>query len=383
MSFTTRNARLPVIFLLLGLLAAAMYFIEGPQEMNDFEVYYRAGDRFRHGTDLYVAADGHFEFKYLPIAAAFFVPLSLLPMAVVKPLWLVLLVACIGVAFERLWRAFPEVSLLGGAAVGLVLARCFEREFANGQVNGVILLLVTLAFERIARGDDRVAGVLIACSGIIKPHFFALIPYLVIVRRPKAASSALVVLAAGLLAPTLRYGSERLLALHRTMNARLAESTPRLLPDTANASFPGLLAKTLHFGPTAATLISTFVLGGVALYLLRKVRSDRRENVERPWGDLAWLMPLLLLVSPQAWDFTTFIATCSVFLFVSRWRMLPRPLSALGVLACLVLALDGKLVFRGNRALFEAVMHYSPNAWVLLGLLVIAAYVRLAPARSA
>ena len=373
--------RLSVILALLGLLAAAMYFIEGPAEMNDFEVYHRAGDRFRHGQDLYLETDGHFEFKYLPIAAAFFVPISLLPLAIAKPVWLILLVAAIGVSFERLWRAFPGVHVGGAAILGLVLARCFEREFANGQINGILLLLVVVGFERVVRGDDRLAGLLLSLAGLFKPHFFAFIPYLFLMRRYKAASAGLIVLSAGLLAPTLRYGSERLILLHRTMSVRLADSTPRLLPDTANASLPGLLAKLLHVTPPLATL-GGLLLVGFALYApLRRLRADRAIDVERPWDDLAVLMPALLLISPQAWDFTAFMAAASLFLFVAMRASLPKALLVLGVSASVVLAVDMKLLL-GSGPVFLKVMHFSPNAWVLLAFLAIAIYLRLSPRKT-
>lgn len=374
--------RLGVILGMLGVLAAAMYFIEGPSEMNDFEIFHLTGVRFRHGEPLYRGTDGHFEFKYLPIAGALFALVSFVPIAIAKPLWLLVLVVAIGVAFERLWRAFPEVSPVAGGAVFLVLARCFEREFANGQVNGLLLLLVTLGFERISRGDDRWAGVLLSSAGLLKPHLFVFIPYLVLLQRPKAASSALVTLAAGLLTPALRYGSEGLLELHRNMNLRIAASTLRLLPDTANVSLPGVLTKLVHAPPLLATAGALLIVAP-ALYLpWKKARAERAEGIERPWEDLAVLMPALLLLAPQAWDFTVFTAAATLFVFVARRRSLPTVLGVAGVIACVVLALDMKLVF-GRGATFEKVMHLSPNAWVLLVFLAIAIYVRLAPREAA
>ena len=370
-----------MILAALGLLAMATYFIEGPSEMNDLEIYHHAGIRFRHAEPLYPETDGHFEFKYPPVAAVPFVLVSFIPLAIAKPLWLVVLVLAIGVAFEKLWRAFPMVSPLGAGALLLVLARCFEREFANGQVNALLLLLVTLGFERASRGDDRLAGVLLSVAGLFKPHLFVFIPYLILLRRPKAASSALVTLAVGLVAPVFRYGSEGLLELHRSMNLRLAASTTRLLPDTANVSLPGVLTKLLHLSPMFAT-VAAFAIIAVILYgPYRRIRAERAENLERPWEDLAMLMPAVLLLSPQAWEFTVFTAAAALFLFASRFRSLPLAFRVLGTLACVVLALDMKLLF-GRGAAFEKVMHFSPNAWVLFVLMGIAMYVRLTPRRE-
>gem|GEM_PF-6332910 len=62
-----------------GILALVTYLVEGPREMNDFDVFRTAADRFVRGHELYVAQDGHFEFKYFPAAAALFAPLCLVP----------------------------------------------------------------------------------------------------------------------------------------------------------------------------------------------------------------------------------------------------------------------------------------------------------------
>lgn len=367
--------RLALILGVLTLLAAATYFIEGPGEMNDLEIYYKAGIRFRQAENLYPATDGHFEFKYPPIAAVPFVLVSLLPLGAAKVLWLVVLVVALGFAFERLWRAFPAVSPVGAGVILLVLARCFEREFANGQVNALLLLLVTLGFERIAREDDRLGGVLLAAAGLFKPHLFAFVPYLLLLRRTKAASAALVVFSVGLLAPVVRYGSEGLLDLYRNMNLRLTASTARLLPDTANASLPGLLTKLTHGSPRVVTVIAFVVVGAVLWGPYRRVKTDRDAGTFRVFDDLAILMPAVLLLSPQAWDFTAFTAAAAVFAFVSMRRELPKTLVLLGAFSCIVLAVDMKLLL-GRGATFERVMHFSPNAWVLLCLFGIAVYIR-------
>jgi len=51
----------------------------------DFLVYYRAAERLLDGQNLYrIMSDGHYIFKYSPVSAVYFVPISLLSVALTK-----------------------------------------------------------------------------------------------------------------------------------------------------------------------------------------------------------------------------------------------------------------------------------------------------------
>ena len=102
----------------LGSAAAVAAFGLGrlPGEMRDFEVYWTAAARALDAQPLYRAADGHFQFKYLPAFAVMAAPVALLPLPAARAAWfvasVVLLVALVWLSL----RALPERRLRAGRA---------------------------------------------------------------------------------------------------------------------------------------------------------------------------------------------------------------------------------------------------------------------------
>jgi hypothetical protein len=129
-----------LVALALAVLALLTYVAEGPGEMNDLEVFHRAGARFIRAEALYRADDGHFEFKYLPASAALFAPLSLLPLGIAKLFWLFLCWLSLSLSFVLSARLLADRLPAWGPPVALfVLGRSIEREYANGQANALVL----------------------------------------------------------------------------------------------------------------------------------------------------------------------------------------------------------------------------------------------------
>ena len=66
---------------------------------SDFTVYHRAAGRFIHGENLYQPdVDGHYNYKYSPTAAIYFIPSAIFPDTAAKILhWIVMaVIACLG-----------------------------------------------------------------------------------------------------------------------------------------------------------------------------------------------------------------------------------------------------------------------------------------------
>src|SRR4030043_1427516 len=76
-----------IVLAVIVLLCLAFAF-RAKVEMSDFEVNYKAGKRLRSGETLYRPTDGHWQFKYLPFSAFLYLPLTLLPLAPAKAVWL-------------------------------------------------------------------------------------------------------------------------------------------------------------------------------------------------------------------------------------------------------------------------------------------------------
>lgn len=370
-----------VVFSALVLLAIATYALEGPREMNDLEVFHRAGARFLRGESIYRAADGHFEMKYLPVSAALFVPLSLLPLGMAKVVWLAMSCLSLAVAFALAAELFGgRLPWWGPLAALFVLARSIERELANGQINAILVLLLVAAFVQLARRRDVAAGALIAVVVLLKPPWLVLLPYLLVARRGRAASTLAVVFLLGNALPILRYGGRGTLELHAAMNARLAASTARLLTYPTNVSLPGALAKLTHAtGPVVVLAAALLLAVPGALFAWRLWR--QRAGRDRVAEDLAVVAPLAILLSPQAWDYTVLTILPTLLLAATAYSRAPRPLRAVTWFFALLIALDYLLLF-GRGTTYESVMRWSPNTWSLLWMLGVALALRLATRRD-
>ncbi len=371
-----RRAVVLLVFLALVLLAIATYVLEGPREMNDLEVFHRAGVRFLRGEPLYRAADGHFEMKYLPVSAALFVPLSLLPLGMAKVVWLAVSCLSLSLAFALAAELLHErLPWWGPLAALLVLARSIERELANGQINATLLLLVVAAFVQLERRRDVCAGALIAVAVLLKPPWLVLLPYLLVSRRGRAATTLVALFLLGNAVPTLRYGLGGALELHAAMNARLAASTARLLTYPTNVSLPGALAKLTEARGSVVVLAAALLLVlPCAAFAWRLWRErGRRDRVAE---DLAVVAPLAILLSPQAWDYTVLTILPTLLVAATASGRAPRPLRAATWFFSLVISLDYFVLF-GRGPTYESVMRWSPNTWCLLWMLGVALALRL------
>lgn len=363
----------------LAVLAIVTYAGEGPGEMNDLEVFHRAGARFVRGEALYRVEDGHYELKYLPASAALFAPLSLLPLGTAKVLWLAGCWLSLSLAFALTVRLFGDrLPWWAPLAALLVMSRSIEREYAHGQINAFLMLLVVASFMLLEKRRDLCAGALITVAVLVKPPWLVLLPYLLVTRRWRAAATMSALVLVGNALPALRYGVAGTFRLHADMNARLAASTARLLTHPANISLPGALAKLTGadlsvVGPVAVALL---VLPCVALAW--RIGHDRGRAAE----DLAVVAPLAVLLSPQAWDYTVLTTLPTLLLAITVARRAPWSVHMLTMFLSAVVALDYFVLF-GRGASYAAVMRWSPNTWFLLWMLGVALWVRSAsPALS-
>jgi hypothetical protein len=162
--------------------------------LSDFSVYHKAAGRLVAGENLYQgAADGFYRYKYSPTAAAYFIPLAVLPLNLAKVAYWVLLsgIVCLGFYlssrlakfdFGPLRPAYQNSVILISA---LVMGVNIERELHLGQVNQ-ILLVCYLSFVFFLRAKREALASLILSAGIfLKPFGLIFIPYLIAKRRFK------------------------------------------------------------------------------------------------------------------------------------------------------------------------------------------------------
>ncbi len=167
----------------------------------DFAAFYTAGESVAAGLSPYnnyvtnepplwdgVTRDVHSRFYYPPLTATFFVPLTAIPYAQAKVIWMALSMGCVVLALGMTWRhlrlpARPEHLLFASLLVLLFfpLITLFER----GQIDAFTLLLLAAAIPLLDTGNSRqiFAGFLLATATLLKPYCVVFVPFLLLRRR--------------------------------------------------------------------------------------------------------------------------------------------------------------------------------------------------------
>jgi hypothetical protein len=330
------------IVLLVG-LAIWVFIYRAAPRMPDFEVYWRAAARAAHAEPLYRPDDGHFQFKYLPAFAVLAMPIGLLPLMAAKLIWYATSIGLLVVLLRANARLptvprKPAAWLIGILIV--VLGKFYAHELVLGQVNMLFAVVTTSALLAMRAGREAAAGALVAIAIVIKPYAVLFLPWLMARRQLASAGTAVGGLMVALALPTLRYGVDGNLVLHREWWRTVTETTAPNLSVYDNISLaamyfrwvgPGELSATLAYG-TAAVLL---LLAAIVFLLRRGVTNP--ETLEG-----AFLLTLMPLLSPQGWDYVFLIATPAIVLVANDEDRLPQPLRALTIVA---LAAIGLVIF--------------------------------------
>jgi alpha-1,2-mannosyltransferase len=306
------------LFLALALLFGLLFAFIIRKEMRDFEVNYRAGERLRAGESLYRTSDGHYMFKYFPSSALLYVPFSFLPLSAAKALWYALTVVgsfSLFILSKRLVWDEERAPWHLLAIPPLVLAKFLVVEIKLGQIN--ILVTLVLLWMLRARGEAR-AGALWGLATAMKPYGLIFLPYYLVRQRWTAFAAGLTVLAAAFLLPSVFYGLEGNLELHREWYRTLSESTPRELASADNVSLAAFLAKWSL--PPGIALPLVFGLAVLMLLILRWGKDLPRPAVL----EVATLLVLIPLVSPLGWDYQFLTSVLALTLLARHWFDFPK-----------------------------------------------------------
>ncbi len=326
-----RKAGVAVLTLAAGSALLLFFLLRAERSMADFEVNFTAGKRLLWGETLYRSADGHFQFKYPPFAAAVYLPFSLLPLALAKGLWFLLSTSAVVSIFILAFRLLEPPRVVRIAAP-LLLARYFLRELELGQVNALITaglmgmawLLLAKEPEAVRPANERKAGLLWGLACALKPYALIFLPYFGLKKRLRTLLWGGGVLVAAFSLPAAYYGWRGNLAVHKEWIQSLSRSTPPLLPSQDNVSLMGFMAK--WAGQAGfSTLLYGLSLGFLAVFFLALVARGRlvKRNGRL---EVCLLLLLIPLVSPLGWDYTFLAAAPALVLILRHWS--DYPLSA-------------------------------------------------------
>ncbi len=370
----------PQLLAALLLAAAALAAPRVVREMPDFEVYYRAGTRARHAEALYRAEDGHYQHKYLPVFAVAVAPLTLLPLHTAKVVWFFISVAALAVLVAASLALLPDRRAGPWALAGLTtlaMLKFYLHELNLGQCNSLLALCVVAAIGSLRRGRPARAGGWIATSVVVKPYTLVFLPYLFVTRRWRALAACAAAVVAALAVPALVYGVRGNVTQLGDWIATIAETTAPNLLNQDNVSVWAMYAKWFGIGRLAGFLaIGTIAaLLGVVAAMVRN-----GEGLPRPeYLEVATLMLLVPLLSPQGWDYGLLAATPAVMLFFDRFRDLPRAARIAGGAAVAVMAFSVfDLMGRRAYAAFMAASVITVCALTLVGTLAVIRARRLA-----
>lgn len=314
-----------VLPLIVAALAAALYVTRVSDEMADFAVYRTAAERALDAAPLYRPEDGHYTFKYAPAFALAMAPFAILHPDAAQVAWFAISVGLLmafirwsvsGLPARRLSRRVLTILTV------VFMAKFFAHELTLGQAN---LLLGTLLVGALLAAQidlPRVAGVLVGIAFFVKPYALLLLPWLVFSHGLAAGLAAAGVMTAGLFLPALVYGWTANLGLLTDWFALVTESTAPTLLGADNVSLAAMWAKWIGPGQTASVLAlvtAAAALGFPALAWLR-----RRPVFEPDYLEVAQLMVLMPLISPQGWDYVLLLATPAAVCLLDRWRELGR-----------------------------------------------------------
>jgi len=369
-----------VIVLVAIILLSLVFLLRVKDEMADFEVNYKAGQRIRDGETLYRTADGHWQFKYLPFSAFLYLPLTLLPLPWAKAIWFgVIVLATVMIFFisSKLIDFKDDAFFSPAFFAGLILARYYLRELQLGQINALMTFLLVTMIWLLARSAkpsaESAGGALAGLSTALKPYAIVFFPYLALRKKWPALAAGLTVLGLALFAPALFYGWKGNLTVLGEWRSSLAASTPSLLSSQDNVSLAGFLMKRTQDQTLSLTIYGILLaaLGGLVLFLLLKGSRISRSSVL----DGFLLLILIPLVSPLGWDYT-FLSAAPAVMLICRHYDKYRPFwRGFLILNFLVISLSlYDLMGRGFYAAFMSSSVITLDFLVLLGYL---AYLRI------
>jgi hypothetical protein len=170
-----RFAYLAIIFF------AAVFTIEnvnGRFWLNDFRVYYDAADAFLSGGQVYgksFGLDTGF-YKYSPFALLFFVPFTLLPYSAAAVCHFIFVSAAAVMAIRAVQKMAGHFwgdnlqKQLSTTLAFLAVINHLVRELHLGNVNMILVLVLSASMLMLLRKKDAACGLLLAIAILFKPY---------------------------------------------------------------------------------------------------------------------------------------------------------------------------------------------------------------------
>ena len=301
---------------------------------SDFSVYYRAAQRVLEGNNLYqFVEDGHYVFKYSPVSAIFFIPITIFSLGAAKIIYWFFLTGVIiggfyfcvdlasgGDVFNNT-RRLNNIILLGA----LILVVHFQRELHLGQVNQILLVLYLLAAYLFEKDKALLFSVVLAVSIFFKPFGLIFIPYLIVKGKYKETLYYVLITIALFFLPLFFYSIDEFISQNALwINELVVElgNKQNILQSANHTVFSVIVRFTplclISFTPAIVKVYQLSVLVIIGLLVLLFINKGRKieSNTIADFALLISLIPLLSFTSQNAFGFAGLL----VFLLLINFK---------------------------------------------------------------
>jgi len=365
MSERILKPKAPALILGIAALLAVLalgYIASIRRDATDFGVCYKAGQRIRAGEMLYQASDGHLQYKYAPVAACFYGVFTFFPWETAKVLWYLVSLAALAATGWLTYRLVPEPKKQAGMALGLallIMLKYLGRELQLGQVNILIMFILTAISVLFTGKKDFWAGVVWGVSLIFKPYALVFLPYFALKKRVKVLFGGLAAVAVGLILPSIAYGFRGNWEILKAWKSSLSQSTPVLLTVGDNSSLFAFVLKVLNGqwspGAIAVLGLSASAIGLGFLYMMFKKKAADARTSEVT--ELAFLFVLIPLFSPLGWYYNYLYGFLAVTIILCRLGEFPAGLKWTAIINFCIIG--GTLREVLGKTLFRFYTHHS------------------------
>ena len=303
-------------------LLPLIYFIRVHNKRVDFPCYHIAGGRYFNAENLYILTDT-WPYKYPPVAAFFFQPLAIFSLNFSKVLFYILAFITMAATYKLILEVLAngkKIEKKFTIIPFLLVLRFHFYDFANLQVNSLMLFLIIFGF--ILVNDNKIfkGAILFSLGGLFKIIPFFLSFYFLLKGEFKKFFSIVGVFFAIQLIPLLTYGIDGYINLLKNYSYLMGQSHSFYSGDRILQSATSLIAryteyfniftdeKSRHLFLFAMIVLAMFPL---AFMLVKKITSKESALIEFSYCCLFYP-----LVNPVGWRHAhVFIVPAVIILF--------------------------------------------------------------------
>jgi Glycosyltransferase family 87 len=324
-------------FLFFGLILL-LENINGRFEMNDFKVYYLAAEYFLEGKNVYTATlgldTGHY--KYSPFILILFTPYCLFNFTLASIIhYAMISISAIATIFTIHLILHKYIFHFESTKKNLILALsllCILRQIFSelhlGNVNMILLFVLSLAILLTLKRKYFLSGALIAIAILVKPYFIILGLPLLLYGQFKTIISIGASLLVSLLIVVMVVGIDKTIALHQEWIASIVMHNDTLYSHETIASMiryyidPSFSNSKQYYILAIVLVLYTlfFLVKKRQLAMSRASNSNEQADFIVAYFTLIAILPNLLITDSEHFMFSLPIISIILIRLFHKWQ---------------------------------------------------------------